>query len=196
MIISIGDACNVKHHIDTYVTQPTHFFDWLMVDLPSVIQLISTKDIATVLRRENLLVESIPNRTQVTMKALDNCVSIHDVPVEYTGAHIDIFIDQYTRRYERLVATIKSGEKIVFIRWGTASNSLAARFVAAVKNINERCPFILILLGDKSAPLKNNILRMKLKERPVLPTDIAWHKSHYLWEDVWAQCASFIGATK
>ena len=194
MFISIGEACNVKYHIDQHVQQPTQFFDWLMPEFESVIRLLETKsknkDIHDILNRDTLLIESIPNRTQITMKALGNCVSIHDVPVEYTDAHITGFIDQYVRRYERLIEAIQSNQKLVFIRWGSVSNSAAARFVATVKNINERCPFILAILNDRSAPLKNCIIRMKLRTREVRATDVAWHNAHYIWDDFWAQCAS------
>jgi len=193
MFISLGDACNVKYHIDQHVQQPTHFFDWLMPDFEAVFRLLETKtkgaDIHDVLCRDTLLIESIPNRTQITLKALGNCVSIHDVPVDYTDRHIDGFIDQYVRRYERLIEAIQSGQKLVFIRWGPVSNSAATRFVATVKNINERCPFMLVVLDDRSAPLKNCVLRMKLRTREVRATDVGWHKAHYIWDDVWTQCA-------
>jgi hypothetical protein len=194
MFISIGNACNVKHHIDQHVKQETNFFDWLMTDFEAVIKLLETaaknKNIRDVIRRDNLLIEPILNRTQITMKGLGNCISIHAVPVEYTESDIDDFINRYIRRYERLIGAIQSGKKLVFIRWGAVSNSAAARFVATVKNINECCPFMLVVLDDRSTSLKNCILRMKLSTREVRDTDIEWHQSHYIWDDVWKQCAS------
>jgi hypothetical protein len=193
MFISLGHACNVKYHIDQYVKQPTHFFDWLITDFESVIQLLEiktkNKDIHAALNRDTLLIEPILDRTQVTMKGLGNCISIHGIPEKYTDTHIDRFLEQYVRRYWRLIETIQSCQKIVFIRWGHVSNSAAARFVATVKNINERCPFMLVIIDDKSAALKNGVLRIKLSTREVRPTDIAWHEAHYLWDNVWTQCA-------
>ena len=124
------------------------------------------------------------------MTGLGNCVSIHDVPVAYTEEHITEFIEQYVRRYERLIEAIRSNQKIVFIRWGAVTTSAAKRFVAAVKNINERCPFMLVILDEKDTPLKHCILRMKLRTREVLPTDVPWHSSHYFWEDLWAKCTA------
>jgi len=113
---------------------------------------------------------------------------MHDLPLNYTAAQEQAFIDTYIRRYKRLIEIIKEDRPIYFIRDATdsaVSDEQADQFVAAIKVINPLCRFALIIIGEDKASMQNNILRLKLSERTPLPTDLAWRKPQLAWSEIW-----------
>jgi len=102
--ISIGYGCNVKHQIDKHMGNcETLFFDNLMTDMKSVIEIFECKEIDELLYFENIGIKNPERKVNdkhitVALKSLSNCVSIHDVPYHYSNEDISDFIEKYKRR--------------------------------------------------------------------------------------------------
>ena len=114
-VISIGTACNVKHQIDEHFGKlKTLFFDWLMVDIMSVIDLLKCKSIEDILNIDTVKIDPVTpivqNNSRVLITSLPCCISIHDVPINPTDNDINDFIDKYKRRYMRIIEYIHSNE--------------------------------------------------------------------------------------
>jgi hypothetical protein len=50
--------------------------------------------------------------SRIVIKSLHHCISIHDLPINYTDNEILDFIDKYSRRFNRIVEYIKSNKKL------------------------------------------------------------------------------------
>ncbi len=191
--ISIGPACSVKYNVDKYrCKNETLFFDWLMTSMNTVINILKCNNIKDILNFENIVIDNNPtviNQTnqKLTLKSLDFCVSLHDIPLIYTDNDIFNFIDKYSRRYNRLIECIKSKEKICFIRNGFANNNEIDKFIETIKSINSNCDFTLVIIHNDK---KNNteILKQKnllfIKLNIDTPQESDWTQQFLNWDNI------------
>ena len=189
--ISIGTACNVKHQIDQHFGKlETLFFDWLMVDIMSVITLLKCKSIEDILNIDTIKVDPITSITEtnsrVIITSLSNCVSIHDVPINPTDEDINDFIDKYKRRYMRIVEYIRSNEKLCFIKYGHIVEVHKRMFIDAIQAINKDCDFLLVNINiaqPKSSFIKTKFwLEINLDDIP--PVEDDWQTSYLDWKTI------------
>ena len=191
--VSLGGACNVKYQIDqhTHHSQPTLFFDWLMTSFDTVIEVVSETHIENRLHPDTVVKTGVHHRNSVvSIQSLHDCVSIHDLALEYGPEDVRTFLDTYIRRHNRLMEIIKDRRPIYFIRYGEVTPEDASRFVAAVKRIHPSCKFALIVVGDVTAALQNNVVYLRPSAREPLPTDVAWCTPHLAWSEVWGATSS------
>ena len=190
--ISIGNNCSVKYNIDKYRGKnQTLFFDWLMTSMNSVIDILGSDNIKDILNFENIFIDvNNPhnNKQRIVIKSLDFCVSIHDVPINYTDNDILVFIDTYTRRFNRIIEYIKSNEKICFIRHGFVTNDEIDRFIETITKINSDCDFTLVVIyNDK----KNNTEIVKQKKLLYIKLNIDtiesdWTQQFLNWDNIFS----------
>lgn len=197
-VISIGTACNVKHQIDEHFGKlKTLFFDWLMVDIMSVIDLLKCKSIEDILNIDTVKVDPVTpivqNNSRVLITSLPCCISIHDVPINPTDNDINDFIDKYKRRYMRIIEYIHSNEKVYFIKYGHIDELYKQMFIEAVQAINKDCDFLLVNINI-SQPKSNFItnkfwLEINLTDIP--PVDSDWKTSYLDWKTIFNTMTNF-----
>jgi hypothetical protein len=190
--ISIGYACNVKHQIDKHKHKiETLFFDWLITSINSVIEILKCDDINQILYFDNIIRDPCKpfnsNNSCVIIKSLNGCLSIHDIPLEFTDKDILEFIDKYKRRFNRIIEYIKSNEKIYFISDGIINDNLRQEFINTILRINPNCNFTLIIidnnkLNNASILKYDHCLHIKLNIDP--PTEPDWTTSYLNWEKI------------
>lgn len=163
--ISIGINCSVKYNIDKYRNKSeTLFFDWLMTSMNSVIEILGCNDINNILYFDNII-RNINNpyhneMSRIIIKSLNQCVSIHDLPKNYTDTDILNFIDKYKKRFNRIIEHIKSNEKICFIRNSYVSYTEIDKLIKIIKKINPNCNFTIVIIHNDK---KNNTEIIKEK---------------------------------
>lgn len=145
-----GNACAVRQSIINYTisNNETHFFDWLVTSMKSVNQILENTPI---LFENNYI---YPNKNDgITIKFLnfDLLISHHDIK-EFNDNSINEITEKYTRRYLRLINTIKEQKKIYFIRYCKNSKDLEEKeiinFFNNITNINPKLDFKFILISD------------------------------------------------
>lgn len=190
--ISIGNNCSVKYNIDKYKGNcETLFFDWLMTSMNSVIHILDSDNINNILYLDNIVNITTPidkNNSRISIKSLNFCCSIHDVPINYTDNDILDFIHKYTRRFNRFIEYIKSTEKICFIRNGNVSNVEIDKFIETIKKINPNCDFTLVVINNN----KNNENLLKQNHLLIInlnidiPTNYDWTQQFLNWENIFS----------
>jgi hypothetical protein len=154
MYISIGNACNMKYQINKFKKKKeTLFFDWLMTDMNSVNMILNPDtNINNLLNIDNLIIKPYyNNKSQIIVKSLSRCVSIHDVKINPSIDYINTnFIEKYKRRYYRLINYIKNNKKIYFCRFGIITNDEKTKFIETIKNINPQCKFVLVNIIEEN----------------------------------------------
>jgi hypothetical protein len=156
--ISIGNACSVKYQLNKHKNKTeTLFFDWLVTSMDSVIEVLSG-NIDKILNINTICITpSSNNMSNICIKTLDDCRSIHDVNLHYTDNDILKFIDKYKRRYTRIINYIQSKEKIYFIRVGSVDSYSQQKFIAAILKLNPKCDFDLIVIDNNINYLPSTI---------------------------------------
>ena len=195
--ISIGSACNVKYQIDKHKHKlETLFFDWLMTSMNSVIEILSCNDIYSILYFDNIIRDiNYPyhsNNSQIIIKSLNRCVSIHDISRNFTDKDIFEFIDKYKRRFDRIIQYIKSKEKIYFIRYGSVDTNDREKFIETILKINPNCNFALIIIDNiynaNDTNNTNNILKYEhclyIKLNINKPQNSDWHTDYLNWTKI------------
>jgi len=101
------------------------------------------------------------NTTTINFLEFDLLVSHHDIH-EYTTDCIESIIEKYTRRYHRLLDTIKSEKEITFIRYCKDNQDLSEidihNFIEAVSSINNSLKINFILCSDNKLEISNRLL--------------------------------------
>ena len=196
MFISLGPHCNVAHQIRSNTPyKQRQFFDWLMTDFESVIQILNGHQLDPETNNEPVNAKTC---TKFWFKGLD-CVSIHDVPISYTQEHVDKFVQDYERRRVRLIEIIKSKQHIYFLRFvnGTdnkPSTELCEKFIETIKTINPECQFDLVLVvADKEfikdlfkIEISENLFKFSVWVDPPVPfvSRIHWTTEWVRWKEV------------
>lgn len=201
--ISIGDACNMKYQIKSHRNDmETLFFDWLLVDMESVIFILNQyKNIDNLLNRDNIIIKGI-NRAnnaylKICLKRVSKCLFIHDVKTIHTEDDINEFIDKYKRRFKRLIELINGPKKIFFCRFNTKplAHDINKLFINTIKQINPRCNFFLVCINSftkkYSVKKEGNYLEIDLeinlkasKSYKRCKTQIDWTTSHLGWNNI------------
>ncbi len=128
------------------------------------------------------------NNQRILIKSVGYCVSIHDIPINYTDNDIFEFINKYTRRFNRIIEYIKSNEKICFIRFGYINNDQAKKFIETIKKINSDCDFTLVVIDNCK---KNNTEILKQKNLLYIKLNIVetetepdWRTEFLNWNNI------------
>lgn len=192
--ISIGKVCDAKYQIDEHKHKmKTLFFDRLVTSMNSVIEILSCDDINNILYFDNIIRNTAnpfnDKNSRINIKSLDCCVSIHDVPRDFTVNDIFTFIDKYKRRFIRTIEYIKTDEKIYFIRTGAIDDAEREQFIETILKINPKCNFALIVIdNNKENSCENEILKyehcLHIKLNIVAPITRDWTLTYLNWEKI------------
>jgi len=197
VFISIGRGCMVKYQINKHIgSSPTLFFDWLITDMDSVIELFN------IYSSGNIDIFFLPNNTaqckktpthdskyaRILMGSLPCCTSIHDVNAIYTDADICEFIEKYKRRFMRIIEYINSNEKIYFIRYDKINNDQRVKFIQTIKRINSKCNFELIAIkpneNNSEVKIEENYKEINLISVENKSSKPDWTYSYLDWKKI------------
>ena len=157
-----SNACAVRQSIINYSKQQneTYFFDWLVVSMKSVNQVLENTPI---IFESNYIYPNPLNTTSINFKNFDLLTSHHDIH-EFNENSINEITEKYTRRYKNLINTIKEQNKIIFIRYCKNQQNIEEeeilRFYKNIDKINPNLLFNFILISDYDGLIiPNNLLR-------------------------------------
>ena len=157
-----GNACAIRESINNYTQNinKTQFFDWLITSMKSVNQILENTPI---IFESNYIYPNSLNTTSINFKNFDLLTSVHDID-KFNDNSINEIIEKYTRRYERLINTIKEQKNINFIRYCKNQQNIEEEeiliFYKNIKNINPNLVFNFILISDyNDLVLSNNLLK-------------------------------------
>ena len=200
LCLSVGKNCSVKYNIDKYIgTDYTYFFDWLITDMDSVNEIMGINNIEDILNIDNIIQDELKKihnqNSQIMIKSLSKCISIHDIPIEYNLTDIEYFIDKYVRRYNRIIEHIKYNKSVIyFIRNGDITISQKKVFIKNIYDINPLCNFKLVELIDdcdsESIELFENVITLNLQDYKIKNCeDNDWKQSHFDWNKIFNDIA-------
>jgi hypothetical protein len=156
-----SNACAVRQSIINYSKQQneTYFFDWLVVSMKSVNQVLENTPI---IFESNYIYPNPLNTTSINFKNFDLLTSHHDIH-EFNENSINEITEKYTRRYKNLINTIKEQNKITFIRYCKNQQNIEEeeilRFYKNINKINPNLLFNFILISDYDRLIiPNNLL--------------------------------------
>jgi hypothetical protein len=154
-----SNACAIRQSIINYThaSNKTQFFDWLVVNMKSVNQVLENTPIMC----NQLYIDVSDNF--IKFKNFDLLISYHDVKnfdllFSYNGVRkinmniLNEITEKYNKRYKRLINTIKEENKINFIRYCKNQQNLEEteiiRFYKNIIKINPNLIFNFILISD------------------------------------------------
>lgn len=186
-IISLGSECDVCYQIAKYYKSSgiriTHFFDWLISDMNSIINILSN-EIGTILIPSNI--KQIGEKGNNIILIFRNCgklISMHDVPLKYSINDIFEFISKYKRRYFRFMNILKSKDKTYLIRRDNPKDEKINELLLVLNKINTNNNIYLIFLRTDitSHIIYNkrviflNFNKFKLNNKQ------DWQRNNYAW---------------
>jgi hypothetical protein len=211
VFVSIGRRCDIHYNIEKFIKkEPTNFFDWLRSDFICVNHLLKIRDISKeLLFRENLIIydHDIYNSGVEfkTFKQFNHVLlSHHDLPIasKLTENDIQLFLDKYKRRFERMIDIIKGNKIICFVRSGDINIYEKDEFVRNIKAINPNCKFCLVSLSSENTNnentkvisnethfLKLNFEYFKIPEDKIIEKpkkEHEWIRADYDWRSIFS----------
>ena len=186
-VISLGSECDVSYQIAKNFQylgiRITHFFDWLISDMDSVINLLSN-EIGNILIPSNIKqIGSKGNNVILIFRNCSKLISMHDVPLKYSSNDIFDFICKYKRRYFRFMQLIRSNKKTYFIRRDNASDENINKLLDVFNKINKINNIFLIFL-------RTDIINHEIYNKRViflnfnkfkLNDNDDWQRNNYAW---------------
>ena len=106
------------------------------------------------------------NTTSINFKNFDLLISHHDIN-EFNDNSINEITEKYTRRYKRLINTIKEQKKINFIRYCKNQENIEEeeiiKFYNNIVSINPKLSFNFILISDyNNLEIPHNLFKYNL----------------------------------
>jgi hypothetical protein len=116
--ISLGSDCSVGLKLKKLgLLGATLFFDYLITANMTVVNNILSSDIRELVNINKLkILSSTEKNSKFTFYGIEHITGVHDLPVNPTPSEINMVIEKYYRRFDRIIEIIKSTSKIVFIR--------------------------------------------------------------------------------
>ncbi|MGY0797595.1 DUF1796 family putative cysteine peptidase [Lysobacter sp. A286] len=135
-VISIGATCQTAKQIRNQLGQnEAYYFDWLISPLPAVIKAIEN-DFEEILLPENLtysddrkirLIDSangLQYQHDFPIDRLNPDLSQREVILPSFAEHADLVREKYRRRAERTREVLKSGERVLLVRYAQVAEDL------------------------------------------------------------------------
>jgi hypothetical protein len=141
-----GNACAVAYCIKNFYNNnyQTNFFDYLEISLLSIIQVLNEETIYDKINFNQTMITNKDNKESVYFNNFHKIISHHDLVNNYNNEEYIDFIEKYKRRHSRFLDTVKSENKIFFIRYGFEDYENIVTFMNKIKNINPNLEFFLI----------------------------------------------------
>ncbi len=191
IFISIGSNCSTRSHIQKYNnadSQITLFFDWLIVDIESVIELFKHyKDFNSYFSKSHIVhIRDANSRAHVKFTKVPTCEFLHDLTPNYTPKKLDEFIEKYKRRYARILEHIYSTTHIYFVFKGYLEHSNIMEFIKTIYIINPRCNFTLTHIIKENTPTQILPNFIQISIAPYIKANfkdknVDWKELNYNW---------------
>ena len=191
IFISIGSACSTRSHIQKYnkvASQIAYFFDWLIVDMESVIQLLQHyKDFDNYFSKSHILhTGNFSYGAHMKFTRVPTCEFLHDLQPNYTPQKLDEFIEKYKRRYARILDHIRSTSHLYFVFKGTLTHAHVIEFSNTIKTINPQCNFTLVYIVKDDVPpiIEPHFIQISAapyKIKDFKEEKITWKELNYDW---------------
>lgn len=158
-----GPACavatSIKKNLYSNKNYPTNFFDYLVISMKSINELLNLKENDINFLDKNLkITNNTTDKKTVEFLNFDKMISYHDLKENYIEEDFKNFIDKYKRRYYRLLNYIKNEKIIFFIRYNEENDVEIKNFYNIINNINPELNFYFINLiyKENSEELNND----------------------------------------
>jgi hypothetical protein len=194
MYISIGPNCSGAYQINRYKgKKETLFFDTLMTDMKSVINVLSYHNNIDELLKYHNIIQDTTNPThgpkaRILIKPLSKCISIHDICIEFNDKDIYDFINKYKRRFNRIINYINNNEKIYFLRNGYINDNEKNDFMNIIKTINPNCNFSLVSINinqqNNNITNNENYLQINIIKPDIPYPNNDWNASYLDWDQI------------
>ena len=195
----IGNACAIRQSIInyTYASNKRQFFDWLVISMKSVNQVLENTPIIC-----NKLYINVRGKF-IKCKNFDLLILHHDVKnFDLLFLYNDVreinmnilngIIEKYNKLYERLINTIKEENKINFIRYCKNQDDLEEtyiiRFYQNIIKINANLIFNFILISD----CDNLVIPAKLLKDNFIYINL----NNYINDDILNESESYLKIVK
>ena len=151
-----GYACSIATSIKNKYKLCTNFFDYLVTDLNTIIQVLNLTDFN--LLKYNFDYEDQAEKKNITLKwkNFTKLISYHDLKNNFNNNDLNSLIKKYVRRYFRLINDIYSEKIIFFIRYGKTDKTEIKSFIDYIKKINNDLVIYFINV-DYDENFKHNI---------------------------------------
>jgi len=206
--ISLGRHCDVAFNLKkNNKTEITHFFDWIRTDFKCVLYILNLKNIDSIFNIDNLILDDkehlYENEYTITLKNFVEKKQVflfhHEIQINRDDDidikdKIKLFIDKYTRRYERLINLIKLDKKLVFIyritenkfNYSTDIND----FNKIVKSLNKNIIYCLVILvndinEDYYFVRFENYIKINISKYIDININNDWTYSHIKWLNIY-----------
>jgi len=152
-----GYACSVASAIRRKYNSCTNFFDYLVTDMNTIIQIISLSDL-NLIKYGFSFENQNPGSKNVTMiwNRFSKLISYHDLKINFNETDYKNAVLKYIRRYFRLMNDIYNEDKIFFIRYGKTKYDEIKNFINKIKELNPNLE-IYFVNADYDENLKENI---------------------------------------
>ena len=157
-----GYACSIGTSIKKKYKTYTNFFDFLVVDMKSINQIINMKDLNLLINNFKFEEQQKKENKTLVWNNFPKMISYHDLKNNFNKQDLKDFNKKYLRRYYRLMNDIYNEKRIFFIRYGKTNINELKLFINNIKELNEELEIFFINVDfDKNN--KENIYYSDIK---------------------------------
>lgn len=188
-----GSACSVGTFIKRFYNQKTNFFDYLVVDMKTINNIINIKDLNLIINNYEYEEQEAGKNITIKFNNFSKLISYHDIKYNNNESIIE-FKNKYMRRYHRLMSYLYEEDIIFFIRYGKTSYFEIKEFINNIKIINKNL-IIYFINVDYDENYLNNIYYSDIEnyiyinfnainKKNIINDDIYFRILEYNWEFV------------
>lgn len=139
-----GYACSIGTSIKNKYKTYTNFFDYLVVDMKTINQILILKDLNLLINNFNFEEQQKKENKTLIWNNFPRMISYHDLSNNFNKKSLKDFNNKYLRRYYRLMNDLYNEKKIFFIRYGKTNINEIKIFMNTIKEINENLEIFFI----------------------------------------------------
>ena len=152
-----GYACSIGTSIKNKYNTITNFFDYLVVDMKTINDIVNLKDLNLIMNNLNIEDLNDNKHIKITWNNFYKLISYHDLNVNYNENDIEMFKNKYIRRFHRLMNDIYNEKIIYFLRYGKTSYNEVNNFINIIKKINSNL-IVYFINVDYDENISQNIV--------------------------------------
>jgi hypothetical protein len=191
---SAGYACSIASSIKKKYNNITNFFDYLVVDMKTINDIINLRDLNLLLNNHNFEDQITYKNKTLIWNNFSKMISYHDLVYDFDQEKYNNFKIKYLRRYYRLMNDLYNEKIIFFIRFGKTEYNEIKEFINNIKNINSKL-IIYFINVDYDEDNIGNIYYDDIKEyiyinfkniniKEVVNDDLYFRSLDFNWEYV------------
>lgn len=189
-----GYACSIASSIRNKYSNITNFFDYLVVDMKTINDIINLRDLNLLLNNHNFEDQMTYKNKTVIWNNFSKMISYHDLIHNFNEEIYNNFKVKYLRRYYRLMNDIYNEKIIFFIRFGKTEYNEIKEFIYNIKKTNSKLIIYFINVDYDDYNIDNiyyddikeyiyiNFKNINIKE--VVNDDLYFRSLDFNWEYV------------